>query len=103
MKEVVRILTASVSGVIKPRATVSFQSVEEVTTKADVVAILGIRKSLFSKYLSLGAPICPEGFTGKLTIQLHNRSDEEIEIMKGDEIANVVYLQSALAQMQMED
>lgn len=90
--ELPKVLTSLISGELIPGACVAITSNEVVTTPPGIVGIIGIRKSLAMRGLTIGATLVPSEWSGKLTIQLINHSNKTVEIHKGDELVNIAYL-----------
>lgn len=78
---------------VAPGDFVLLSSLERVTIPFDILASVVDKSSMARKGLALQNTVLEPGWEGYITLELSNHSDEYIEIMVGQPIAQIVFMQ----------
>lgn len=84
-------LRASKEFVLKPKQYELVATLEIVELGLDIAAFLHIRSSLAREGVIGSFAVVDPGFRGQLTLNLHNVSEKEVKLRKGERIVQIVF------------
>ena len=84
-------LRCSKTVILEPKKFELVATIETVELALNITAFLHIRSSLAREGIIGSFAVVDPGFRGQLTLNLHNISDKEINLAKGERIVQIVF------------